>query len=222
MNVSSPFRLPHVSPRGARPAAAILATAGLALPAAAFGGSPPATVVGGAPSPRGAALSRSANDTQTALAYSRCMRSHGVPTFPDPASSGAIPKVSAEQLGVSSSRLLSAQRACRYLLPNGGGGPSQTEVEQWMNGMLKFARCMRSHGVSNWPDPVIDAGGNPEFYLNGKIDQNSPRISNKIHECLHFLPPYAISPGNPVACPGVNPGPNARCGACGCRRAAGR
>jgi hypothetical protein len=91
-----------------------------------------------------------------------------------------------------------------------------------MNGMLKFARCMRSLGVSNWPDPVIDAGGNPEFYLDGKIDQNSPRISNKIHECLHFLPPYAISPGNPVACPGANPGPNARCGACGCRRPVGR
>jgi hypothetical protein len=83
-----------------------------------------------------------------------------------------------------------------------------------MNGMFKFAQCMRSHGVSNWPDPVIDAGGNPEFYLDGKIDQNAPQIKTRINECVHWLPSFAISPGSPVACPGANPGPDAT-GACG-------
>ena len=152
------------------------------------------------------------------------MRSHGVPKFPDPSSSGAIPKVSPQQLRVSSSLFQAAQNHCRYLLPNGGSGPSQTELQHWMSGMLSFARCMRSHGVSNWPDPVIDAGGNPEFYLDGKTNQNSPQIKSRINECLHWLPSFAISPGNPVACPGANPGPNAGpgCGGCGCRRAVGR
>jgi hypothetical protein len=192
-------------PPAARIAAAIIAMASLSLPVAAFGSS-------------------QATNTQTALAYSRCMRAHGVPRFPDPPSSGAIPKVSLQQLGVSLSQWEAAQAACRRWLPNGGTGTSQAQLQQWMTGMLDFARCMRSRGVSNWPDPVVDAGGNPEFYLNGQIDQNSPRIKANINKCVHWIPSFAISPGNPIACPGANPGPNPApgCGACGCRRATGR
>ena len=185
----------------ARIAAAIIATASLALPVAAFGSS-------------------QSTSTQKALAYSHCMRSHGVLNFPDPNSSGTIPKISPQQLGVSSTVFLAAQNHCRYLLPNGGSGPSQTQVQQIMSGMLKFAHCMRSHGVSNWPDPVIDGGGNPEFYLNGRINQNSPQIKTKINGCLHWIPSEAISPGNPIACPGANPGGGSGCGACSCTRRA--
>jgi len=184
----------------ARIAVAIIAAAGLA-PAAASGSS-------------------QSTNTQQALAYSRCMRSHGVLSFPDPNSSGAFPKVSAQQLGVSSTLFQEAQNHCRYLLPNGGSGPSQTQVQQIMNGMLKFAQCMRSHGVSNWPDPVVDAGGNPEFYLDGKINQNSPQIESTIHDCVHWIPSEAISPGNPIACPGANPGGGPGCGGCSCTRRA--
>ncbi len=214
------IRRPRLArPLAARIAVAIIATAGLALPAAAFGGSRSFTVAGGSSTARGLAYLRSTN-AQQALAYSRCMRSHGVPSFPDPSSNGAFPKVTPQQLGVSSSQFQAAQNHCRYLLPNGGSGVSQTQVQQLMSGMLKFAQCMRSHGVSNWPDPVIDAGGNPEFYLDGKVNQNSPQISSKIHGCLHWLPSFAISPGNPVACPGANPGGGPGCGACSCRRRA--
>jgi hypothetical protein len=146
------------------------------------------------------------------------MRSHGVVNFPDPTASGAIPKVSWAQLGVSYAQFEAAQTACAHLLPNGGNGPSSAQVEQIMNGMRHFAQCMRSHGVSNWPDPVIDGGGNPEFYLDGKVDQNAPQVSSKIHECEHWLPAVAVSPGNPIACPGANPGSGPGCGACSCRR----
>jgi len=206
-------------PPAARTSAAIIAAASLALPVAALGSSTSSTSPGGTTNARASALVRSTN-TQQALAYSRCMRSHGVPNFPDPGSNGAFPKVAPQQLGVSSSQFQAAQNHCRYLLPNGGSGASQTQVQQLMSGMLKFAQCMRSHGVSNWPDPVIDAGGNPEFYLDGKVNQNSPQISSKIHGCLHWLPSFAISPGNPVACSGANPGGGPGCGACSCRRRA--
>lgn len=188
-------------PTAARTAAFVIATTSLALPAAVF------------------ASSQSSN-TQKPLAYSHCMRAHGVLNFPDPNSSGAFPKVSAQQLGVSSTKFQAAQSQCRYLLPNGGSGPSETQVQQIMNGMLKFAQCMRSHGVTNWPDPVVDAGGNPEFYLNGRINQNSPQIKSKIHECVHWIPSEAISPGNPIACPGANPGGGPDCGGCSCTRRA--
>ncbi len=67
--------------------------------------------------------------------------------------------------------------------------------------MANFARCMRRHGVPNWPDPT----GYPphpvrptfELQLVG-IDPNSPQISTKIHECeplLHGNNPQHLGEG---------------------------
>lgn len=186
-------------------AAPVIAIVAVALPMAALASQPSATSPG--------------TNTQKALAFSRCMRSHGVPRYPDPTNGGTVPKLSLQQLGVSLAQWQRAQTACTHLLPN-GGGVSRAQVQQWMNGMRRFAQCMRSDGVSNWPDPVVDAGGNPEFYLDGKVNQNAPQIKTKIQACLHWLPSFAVSPGNPVACPGANPGPNPGpgSGACGRRR----
>jgi hypothetical protein len=69
------------------------------------------------------------------LAYSSCMRSHGVPNFPDPSGSGGIPKqgvISAEG-AVSSSQATLAQNACADLPPAGGslsGHATQTVTVQ--------------------------------------------------------------------------------------------
>jgi hypothetical protein len=108
------------------------------------------------------------------------MRSHGVPKYPDPDSSGQLPKTSAQRLGVSSSQLHAAQRACQPLLPATGGSFDQQVrqcylagncppvlVQQMLTVGRKFAQCMRSHGVSNWPDPTLDSQGRPFFNLSG-------------------------------------------------------
>jgi hypothetical protein len=47
------------------------------------------------------AAARTPSTTQQAVAYSHCMRSHGVPRYPDPYSDGQLPKVGAQQLGVA-------------------------------------------------------------------------------------------------------------------------
>ena len=181
----------------ARTAAAIIATAALALLAAACGGSPSSTGSDGSPNAGGPANSPSA------VAYSHCMRSHGVPNYPDPDSSGVLPKVSAQELGVSSSQLQEARRACQNLLPNTGGALTanslrqceltgdcpQALVQQALNDGRKFAQCMRSHGVPNWPDPTIGRGGAPFF--NGTahgIDDHAPQIRTKIQECERVTP----------------------------------
>jgi subtilase family serine protease len=50
-----------------------------------------------------------------ALAVSRCMRSHGVPNFPDPPQIGSRrPKPSPQQLGVSDDRFQAAVSACNH------------------------------------------------------------------------------------------------------------
>src|SRR5215471_10157508 len=111
-------------PREARPpavrtAAAIIAAAVLALLAAACGGSPSSTGPGG-----GSANAGGPANSGTGVSYATCMRSHGVPKYPDPGRgnelANGLPKVSLEQLQVSSSQYQAAQGACAHLLPNGG------------------------------------------------------------------------------------------------------
>lgn len=195
-------------PRTARTAAAIIATTAL-LTAACSGRSPSLAGSGGSPNAKGSSSSPSA------VGYSQCMRSHGVTNFPDPNGNGEIPKATAQQLGVSSSQYQTAQTACAHLVPNSGEA-SQTEIAQMMSGMRGFAQCMRSHGVSNWPDPSTDRAGYPIFYLHNKIDENSPQIATTIHTCQPLLPQSgSLSiPGGVAMCPGDRPGPDAT-SACG-------
>jgi hypothetical protein len=177
-------------PPTARAAAAIITTAALALPATAFGGSPSSTVAGGSVYARASMLLRSTS-VQQALAYSRCMRAHGVLKFPDPNSSGAIPKVGLQQLGVSSTVFQAAQRTCQHLLPNTGQS-SQAQNQQILTALWNFARCVRAHGVPNWPDPLAESDpgqpGTPGFPRNMPgVNQNAPQVKNALQKCQHFL-----------------------------------
>ena len=179
--------------------AAVIAAA-LALLAAGCGVSPSSAGSGGSPAAGGSA------DPASAVAYSHCVRGHGVPDFPDPGSGGTLPKVSAQQLGVSNSGLQAARRACQHLLPATGGslGASslrqceltgdcpQALVQQALNDGRIIARCMRSHGVANWPDPTTDSGGRPYFDLSAhgfsRQQAHSPQIRVKVNECEHEMP----------------------------------
>jgi hypothetical protein len=171
-------------------AALIIATAVLALPSAAFAGSPSSAVANGSINARASTLSQP--DVQQALAYSHCMRAHGVLKFPDPNSSGAIPKVGLQQLDVSSIVFQAAQTACQRLLPNSGES-SQAWDQLTLNTLWKFARCVRAHGVPNWPDPLAESDpgqpGTPGFPRNFPpgVDTNSPVVKNAINKCQHLL-----------------------------------
>ena len=181
-------------PRPARTAAAIIATAALALLAACSGS--PSSSAGGSPGAGGSANSPSTN-SQKALAFSRCVRARGVPNWPDPASGGGVPKETAQQLGVSSSQLQAALNACQHLLPDTGNiDDNPAALHLWWSQMLHFARCMRSHGVPNWPDPspYPQDPVRPTFNLHaagigfhrgaqpGNI-VNSPQIQAKVRQC---------------------------------------
>jgi hypothetical protein len=189
----------HVTrrPRRARPptariAAAIVVTTALALLAAACSASPSSTAAGGLPNPGDSSSSPSA------VAYSGCMRSHGVPNYPDP-SDGQLPKGGAQAFGVSSSVFSAAQSACQNLLPDAGSFQEQASqctlagdcppavVQQMMTTDRKFAQCMRSHGVPDWPDPTLGLQGNPVFDLNEvgitHSQTHSSPMDNEITEC---------------------------------------
>ena len=181
-------RRPGPAPR--RTATAIIATTILALPAAAFGGSPSRTAARDSSTTRRTALSQS-TDVQKALAFARCMRLHGVRNWPDPNSSGVFAKRTPQQLGVSDSRFDTAETACDRLLPNGGlpggGTPTPAELRKMESAALNFARCMRSHGAPNWPDYTL-RGGIPIFDLHGTtVAPNSPQIVSEQQRCQSLL-----------------------------------
>jgi hypothetical protein len=116
------------------------------------------------------------------------MRSNGVSRYPDPARRRLV-KVTAQQLGVTASQLDAAQRACEHLLPSGGqsGGSGRATAGQ-LRDMEYFSRCMRSHGVSNWPDPSVNSQGTASFNLQGIPGLQSPHVTTALHHCGHLFP----------------------------------
>ena len=188
----------------ARNTATIIATAGLVLLTAACGGPS-----GGHVAQLGSttAQSRSSSNPPAAspsqeneaLAFSRCMRSNGVPRFPDASASNAmpdgLPKVSSQELGVSSSQFQAAESACRKLLPD-GVETTQGASQHILSTLVSFARCMRSHEVENWPDPVAVSAQAPPgappytFDLHGLqgLDQRSfsAQINTAMNECFRL------------------------------------
>jgi hypothetical protein len=130
------------------------------------------------------------------------MRSHGVPNFPDPAGSGGIPKegVIRAQAAVSSSQAEAAQNACVDLLPAGGslsGQPSHTVTAQQQQYYLHTAACMRSHGITNFPDPAF-SGGSVSFPIPASIDTTSRGFTQARQTCTKLIPaglPYSSGSG---------------------------
>jgi hypothetical protein len=197
-----------------RTAATFLVTVALAALAAGCGGSSGNRVAqlgttatkASSTSPTNRSSSPGGSDSTVALQFSQCMRSHGIAKFPDLTASSSriaslMPKISVsmQQLGVSNSQFAAAQTACRHLLPN-GGETTPSESQQDLNAMRGFARCMRSHGVSTWPDPTNGpAGWGFNLVHVQGFDPNSPQINNKMTVCQRRLP---AGIGIPLSRPG--------------------
>ena len=91
--------------------------------------------------------------------FSRCMRAHGVPNFPDPTPGGGIQFSASLGINPFSPAFKAAQHACHGLLP-GGLAPGKASAQQKAR-VLALARCMRAHGVMGFPDPVNSPPASP-------------------------------------------------------------
>lgn len=89
------------------------------------------------------------------LRYANCMQTHGEPDYPsvpydDP---DALAKVDQ-----NTPQYQAADKACRkYLVAS--PLPSSAERAAVEAKALKFAHCMQTHGMPNWPDPLPNGGG---------------------------------------------------------------
>ena len=120
------------------------------------------------------------------LAFSRCMRSNGVPGFPDPQRLvGGNVKLTINGFGKSPA-VQTALNACNHLLPSGPGGTQQTAAQQrtQLSAELSFAKCMRSHGVARFPDPTAQGQLPVEAVQAQGIDVHSPTFLHVVQACL--------------------------------------
>jgi hypothetical protein len=126
------------------------------------------------------------------------MRSHGVPDFPDPAGNGGIPKAAVIRAfrAVSNVQAQAASNECAHVLPAGGslsGQATEAVPAQDRQDYLKAAACMRSHGITNFPDPIF-SGGNVGFPIPSSVNSNSAQFNQARQSCQKLIPaglPYS-------------------------------
>ena len=116
------------------------------------------------------------------LSYAECMRTHGVPNFPDPvrSSNGNIsfnPKADS-----NSPQFSSANNTCKHLLPDNGGMPTATQIAAETTKLLEWAHCMRTHGLPNFPDPKIISNSH-QFGIQLQGNPNSPQFQAAQKAC---------------------------------------
>jgi hypothetical protein len=152
------------------------------LVAAIVGAGLLAAACGGGSTPHGVARVGSPKSTTTSapessgVRYASCMRAHGVANFPDSAVSvdGDTVQFNTPHGIKSEPHFASAARACARDLP-GASGVLAKHVN--VQAELAFARCMRSHGITDFPDPLPGGG------FNAPGDTNSPQFEAAARAC---------------------------------------
>jgi hypothetical protein len=119
-----------------------------------------------------------------AVAYSQCIRSHGVSNFPDPVqtpSGGYGYRTSG--IDPNSAAFQGAVQACKALpSPWTSTGQELTPAQQqaWLN----WAQCIRSHGVPAFPDPTFS---DSEVRDSG-VGSNSSQLQSAMNACKSQMP----------------------------------
>jgi hypothetical protein len=172
----------HRGGRRARPRRAGLLAAALACLAllAAACSSPASPATGAGPSGGSA--------RQSELAFSRCMRAHGITAFPDPNAQGGLDLNGGPGTGLDpkAPQFKAAWRACRPLMPAKPLSPAQQAEARAQ--ALKYSRCMRAHGISDFPDPNSQGGIALQPKPGSDLDPNNPRFQAANKACQHEQP----------------------------------
>ena len=162
--------------------AVALAVAGMLVAGCSGGSADPgvAGVSSATPSPSQSATVSGEAEAE-ALQYAACMRSHGVPDFPDPTvqnGSVGFSITAGDGVDQNSPQYQSARQACSSLR---GGGTANSGSGNLAK-ELKFAQCMRSHGVPDFPDPNKNGG----FSGTSTVNPSSPTFQNAQSTCMQL------------------------------------
>lgn len=136
-----------------------------------------ATSSGGSGSPSATALAQ-------AVAYSQCMRSHGVPNFPDPVQtpSGHY-GYRTNGIDPNSTAFQGALQACKAL-PSPWNSTSQQLSPSQQQAWLNWSQCVRAHGEPSFPDPTFSG---TEVHDSG-VGSSSPQLQSAMDACKSQMP----------------------------------
>ena len=129
--------------------------------------------------------SRQTNQSQIhgeSLQFARCMRANSVPNFPDPPGNGSYGVKSLAQqsngrtmsingVPVSAPAFRIAMAKCSQYLPE-PPAPTTFQLAKVRALMVKWAKCIRSHGLPHFGDPTITSDG--RRIMHGQFNIGSP------------------------------------------------
>jgi hypothetical protein len=125
-----------------------------------------------------------------AYKYSACMRDHGVPDFPDPRVSSSGGQVSVRQMVPASAgqspQFKTAQKSCQSIMPGANINPTQVAAHQQAHKqvLLAFVRCLRAHGLPDFPDPNSQGQLTTQMISAAGIDLHQPAVLTAGKACV--------------------------------------
>ncbi|MCP2322168.1 hypothetical protein HDA40_000675 [Hamadaea flava] len=154
-----------------RPVAALFVTALLTtvMSACQSGGAEPSPGSVGSTAPGG----RPQQIAALAREYAQCVRDHGIPNFPDPTiSDGNVSYAGGDSIKTAVAAHPEAIAACKSIQDRLSqvGGKNWRPTARDLQKLVEFAKCIREHGVPEWPDP--DADG--RFTVSAKLEDENP------------------------------------------------
>ncbi len=165
---------------------------------------------GGSSSSNASGATATGSQFQARVNLAKCARAHGI-NIPDPSPGGGPGQGIGRVLRqYSQSQIQTALQSCRQYLakafPQFNLSPAQRA--QFQQQLVKFAECMRSHGV-NIPDPQANSGGGFGFRQAFRsIDRNSPAFKTALEACQSLRPRFGRGAGG-AGGPGGGPPPGA-------------
>jgi hypothetical protein len=108
------------------------------------------------------------------VAYAACLNRHGVKVAA--ARTGGLVWAAGPGVpGPGSPQVAGAERDCKSVLPKGGlpSRPTAAQNSRALAQLLRYARCIRAHGIPNFPDPTSQG---LRISPSSGIDLNSPQF----------------------------------------------
>jgi hypothetical protein len=122
------------------------------------------------------ANTQAATKREKAVKFAECVRAHGVPHFPDPDPTGNFNFA----VDVSAATFTAAVNACKALQPPGTLSGHRSAKQQ--SAALRFAQCVRTNGVPDFPDPI---NGQPLIDTDHIPSSNSPNGMSILNAATH-------------------------------------
>jgi hypothetical protein len=128
------------------------------------------------------------SQAQQLLELARCIRSHGVPNFPDPSpAAGLLGMIENSGVNPQTPAFQAAVQACKKYEPVANLTPAQSAAQNAKG--VEESQCMRSHGVPDFPDPTTGPIGEQVINMRGTgIDMQSPAFQAASQACQRLYP----------------------------------